>query len=75
MDKHSGDLFLFQCVLINQFWEEYLVSAVAYLLKLHSLTFKSLPSKFKWPSSSGLGSQFRDQQANFGLHFLVEGAG
>lgn len=75
MDKRSGDLFLFRGVLVSQLQEEYLVSAVAYIPKPHSLTFNSLTSKFKWPSSSSLGCKFRDQEANFGWHFLVERAG
>ena len=47
---------------------------MSYILKPHSRTLKSLTSKFNCPSSSGLDSKFRDQQANFGWHFLLEGA-
>lgn len=54
---------------------EYLVSTVSYILKPYPSTFKSLISKFKWSSSSSLGSKFRDRQANFGWYILVDGAG
>lgn len=75
VDERSGDLFLFQCVSVSQLWEEHLISVVNCILKPHSMTFKSRTSKFKWPSWRSLSSKFRDQQANFGWHFLVEGTG